>query len=769
MNSTASQTPKPMTIARDSVALAALFAASQGASAQTAPQQASAPGGSDNEILPETVVKSEAENAYNAAQLSSLKATAPLLNTPQTTTVIPKEVFTQQGARNLTDVLKNTPGISYNAGENGFGTNQNNFSLRGTDTTGSIYVDGFRDSGSYSRDIFNLERVEIVKGAAADNGRGTAGGYVNLVSKTPGLENAYSGSTSYAADETDASGRFRTSVDINQVIDGALPGTAFRLNAFLQEGGIAGRNIAEANAWGVAPSISFGLGTDTRLTLSYQHVRQNDIPDWGVNSGVTTNRGFGNVTRVGRDIFHGLTSDYDDTSSNAFLAVIEHDFTSGLKLSNHTRITKTDREADFTMPFGYEDATKTTFRQQRVRYDRENFSFGNQTNLVYEFETGSLKHTLATGLEYSHEKSEANRFGSTNRTGVSASNPNNNPTGFPVPAYGGTGEVTIDTIAAYVFDTVEINEQFQLTGGLRLEHYRAELEGRDALGAIEAANTFDKSDTTLGGKLGLIYKPAENGSIYGSIGVSAMPPGSLLSNADASREGDNGFPGAGAGINNRNASTQMNWNYEIGTKWDFYDGRLSTTAAVFHTVRTDVAISDGRGNMIGEGDQTLSGIELGVAGQITDEWNVFAGFLAMTTERDHFNDFRDAGGRPAIGGQNINGDELAFAPNYSANLFTTYRFPIGLTIGGGMQYVGSSYLGRPDDAERIIPNGTYGKIPDYLTFNALLAYEINPNVTIRFNVDNVFDEVYAVSSNWSGVRSLVGPARTYTISADWSF
>ncbi len=760
---------------RQAVALATLFGVSQ-AHSQT-PAQAK-PEGSDkkksDETLPEVTVSAARGGGYKTDRLTAEKFTAPLVDTPQTFSVIPKELYTQQGARTLTDVLKNTPGISYNAGENGFGTNSNNFSLRGVSTAGSIFQDGVRDSGSYSRDVFNLERVEIGKGPAADNGYGTAGGYVNLVTKTPGLENFYTGSTSYAFDETDASGRFRSSFDMNQAISG---GTAFRLNALFQEGGIAGRDFAEANAWGIAPSISFGLGTDTRTTFSYQHVEQNDIPDWGVPSGnTTTGSGFDGVRRSGRDTFYGLTSDYDDTVSDSFIARIEHDFSAQLTLSNQTRIARTDRRTDFTMPYSYNNAAGTTVRQERTLYDRENFSFSNVTNLSYEFETGPLEHTLSAGLEFSREDADARRYGSTNRT-TSAADPNNDPAGFPVPAFGGIGQADVETYAAYFYDTVKINEQWQITGGLRLEHYDVELVDRNAAG-VPGTNNFGKDDTFLGGKLGVVYKPAENGSIYGSVGLSAQPPASFLSNSDASRTGDNGFPGAGAGLNSRDARTQENLNYEIGTKWDFLGGRLSTTAALFRTERRDVAISGqltpGGPIETGYHDQIIQGIELGVSGNITEEWAVFGGVLLMDSERKVSSKWEDARILANPGDYNaeygsFDGDELAFTPNYTGNLWSTYRFPVGVTVGGGLQYVSSSYIGRPDDAERVIPNGRYGKIPDYVVFNALVAYEVTPNVTVRLNIDNLFNEVYAVSSNWSGVRSALGPPRTYTISADWRF
>ncbi len=767
---------------RQAIALAT-FATAAHAAAQTPAAGPQAPKKEDpqpSHVLPEVEVTASRQGSYKTDRLAAEKFTAPLLDTPQTFSVIPKEVYTQQGARNLTDVLKNTPGISFNAGENGFGTSMNNFSLRGVSTAGSIFQDGVRDSASQSRDVFNLEQVEIGKGPAADNGYGTAGGYVNLVSKTPGLQNFYSGSTSYAFDETDASGRFRTAFDANQVIGG---GTALRLNAFLQEGGIAGRDYAEANGWGIAPSLSIGLGRDTVTTFLYQHVEQNDIPDWGVPSGIAASglNFFNGVDREGRDIFYGLTSDYDDTTSDSFIARIEHSFNGDLKLTNQTRISKTDRRTDFTMPFGYTNATENFVRQERTIYDRENFSLSNITNLSYQFETGSLEHSLSAGIELSREDADARRYGSTNRASTSASDPNNSPIGLPAPAFGGTGQVDVETYAAYAYDTMKINEQWQITGGLRVEHYDVELVDRGPTGAL-GTNNFGKDDTFVGGKLGLVYKPADNGSIYASAGLSSQPPASFLSNPDASRTGNNGFPGAGTGLNSPDAKTQENLNYEIGSKWDFFGGKLSTTAALFRTERHDVAIS-GRltsGGPIETGyhEQIIQGIELGVAGEITEGWNIFGGLLVMDSERKVSSKWEDArilastaAGEPDYNAEfdSFDGDELAFTPNYSANLWTTYRLPVGLTFGGGLQYVSGSYIGRTDDAERIIPNGRYGKLDDYIVFNALLAYEVTPNVTVRLNIDNVFDEVYAVSSNWSGVRSNLGPPRTYTVSADWRF
>lgn len=138
--------------------------------------------------LDDVTVQGQQDKGFKVDKASSPKQTAALLDTPQTVNVIPETLFRQQNARTLTDVLRNTPVISFEAGENGFATGTNNFSLRGFNTSGSLFIDGARDNGSYTRDVFNVEQVEVFKGPAADNGRGGAGGYVNQVTKTPTLE-----------------------------------------------------------------------------------------------------------------------------------------------------------------------------------------------------------------------------------------------------------------------------------------------------------------------------------------------------------------------------------------------------------------------------------------------------------------------------------------------------------------------------------------------------------------------------------------------------
>ncbi len=749
--------------------VAALICAGYGVCAQAQSDTSEKAKTTRNTPALETV---EVRGEFVNREASSSKFTAPLLDTPQTLQIIPSEVFAQQGAQNLTDVLGNTPGISFNAGENGFSTGNSNFSLRGFDTSGSIFIDGARDSGSYNRDVFNVEQVEVAKGPAADNGRGSAGGYVNVSTKTPKLSNFRAASVTYGTDEYDSDARQRATLDVNQQLSS---GTAVRLNVLVEDSGVAGRELANKSSVGVAPSLALGLDSSTRLIFAYQHLEQEERPDWGVPAAMIkgTFRYDATAARADRDNYYGLASDYDDVTSDSLLVRFEHDFSSGVKLSNQTRWGKTDRESRFSSVMGYVPESQEVSTQVQI-YDREATSITNLTNLSAEFATGSVRHNLAAGVELSREESEAGRYGTTNLPGTDVFNPD--PNRAPAAPLNPTqvNKVKVDTQAVYVHDTLTFNDYWQLTGGLRAESYEVEINSLTAAGAPSGAlNGYDKSETTVGGKLGLVYKPSQNGSIYAAVGRATLPAGSFLSNPDISRTGGNAFPGFVAG-----AKVQESTNYELGTKWNFYDDRLIASVAYFHTEKSKVAITgrdegETSDSLKGYGKQIVEGFEVGISGQITENWNIFGGFVLMDSEREH-SEYLDEVRRRANPGDygsvlRTSGDELAFTPKESASLWTTYEFAFGLTLGGGIRHVGDSWAGRPDDASRIIPNGTFGKLPGYTVANLMASYRFNDHIALRLNVDNVTDETYATSLNWPAQRALLGSPRAYLLSADIQF
>jgi catecholate siderophore receptor len=727
-----------------------------------------------------------AAGEYKADYSTSNKITGPLLDTPQTVTVVPGTVIAERGATNLTQALRNTPGITFDAGENGFATSINNFKIRGFDSSGSVFVDGVRNSGSFARDMFNVEQVEVVKGAAADNGRGGAAGYVNIVTKTPTTENFVRGDSSITFDEHGTDPLFRSTLDINQQVGSV----AVRLNGMYEDGGVMGRDVAEANAYGLAPSIAFGLGTETRAIFSYERLQRNDLPDWGVPG--ATVKGLFNYDpaagRASRDNFYGLDTDYDDVVGDRVVARFEHDISDSFTITNQTTWERADREARYTIPTGINGAA-TTATTQLQYYDRVNEAWSNQTNLAGTFVVGGFRNTISTGIEYTREQSDALRFGTLTNPGGSPTDlfdPDPDRFNGPFADPTATNSVDIETIAGYFYNTIDLTRQLSLVGGLRLEHYKVDIKGASVTppaGADTNFIDFSDSETTLGGKIGLVYKPVRDGTLYASYGVSHLPPGSYLSNPDISRTGENAFPGLVPGADPVEIS-----NYEVGVKWDWFGGRLSTTAAAFHTEKDNIAYHGAPGDPdIVYGAQEVQGIELGIAGNLTERWKVFGGLLLLDSERKH----GDAVDRAAIaanatptnplgdyspnpdagfpGASSTDGDELSMTPNFSATLWMTYDVTDKFTFGGGVQYVGDAWMGRPDDALRIIPNGKYGKLPDYFLVNLMASYELTENVDLQFNVDNVLDEEYALTTNWAASRATLGAPRTFRIGTSFDF
>lgn len=730
------------------------------------PVQAAGPVPSSGSIGPGT---GQPADSFKVDNLQSGKATSPLLYTPQTVTVVPAQILKERGATNLTQALRNTPGITFDAGENGFSTSTNNFKVRGIDTSGSIFVDGVRDSGSFARDTFNVDRVEVIKGAASDNGRGGAAGYVNLVSKTPDVENFVRGEAMLSLDDYGGV-RERATVDVNQRIGTA----AVRLNGMIENGDVFGRDVADVEAFGLAPSLALGLGTDTRAIFSYERLERRDRPDWGLPAAMFKDffRYHPTTEGASRTNYFGLSTDHDDVTGQTVLARIEHDLSDSFTISNQTRWSQAERDSKYAAltNTSYNPLTQLVATQRQF-YSRENESISNQTNLTGRFLTGAFQHTISAGVEFTREDSDAGRFGTQNIGGTSVFDPN--PDRFnDLRPLQGVNSVSIDTAAAYLYDTIALTRSLDLTGGLRVEHYDVEIEN-------VGVNPFEHegSETTLSGKIGLVYKPTQNGSIYAAYGVSSLPPGSYLSNPDISRNDGNTFPSFIPGADPVEAH-----NYEIGTKWDWFGGRLSTTAAAFHTTKENVIIGTAANYTYGE--QIVKGLEFGLAGSITEQWKVFGGLTVLDSERNHSaradliasgnnsptGDYSADGAAPGYQAvTSTDGDELAFTPNFFANLWTTYDVTDKFTVGGGFLYVGESYIGRPDDAQRIIPNGKYGELPSYFVVNAMMSYDLTDNVELRFNVDNVFNETYAVSTNWAASRVQLGDPRVYRLSTSVDF
>lgn len=731
-----------------SAAVAAAFIALPAYAQQADADQATKTSGT----LPQITVQGAVET-YKAEKVSSPKFTQPLVDTPQTITVIKKELLHDQGATTLTEALRNTPGVTMTMGENGNTTTGDSIFLRGFDTSGSIFVDGIRDLGTITRDVFNIEQVEVVKGpSGSDNGRGAPSGYINLESKKAKADDFSNASVGMRT-----AGSTRATADLNRQFG---ENSAFRLNLLSDTGGVEERDWVKNKSLGIAPSVSFGLNTPTRVTLNFVHMQQRNRPDGGIPaiglpgyqlSPAMTTAGINSVRRVDRSNFYGSPSDFNDVDANMFTAFIEHDITPNVTIRNTTRYGVTDQEYNLTginaVNFSTAGAIPTdpsTWLVSRSRQgkDQRNEILTNQTNVTANLEAGGIKHSLSGGVEFIYEKQRNNLYNAVaGQQAANLYNPSVHDAFQPLVKSGAKTEGDTTTAAAYLFDTIKINDVFQLNGGVRYEHYSTDFTD------TSTPLNLDASDNLTTWKVGALYKPAPNGSVYVAYAKSEKPPGSdnfTLSNAST----------GGGAINNPNLDPQKAKNTEIGTKWDFLENRLAFTAAVFRTENENAAVqSDPITNEVTAfGKQRVKGVELGLVGQITPAWQISGGITRQDTETVQ--------GTAATTGASLN-----WSPKLTATTWTTYRFPFGLTIGGGARYVDSQLR----SANAAVPTTNVAQLPSYTVYDGMAAYEISKNLTLQLNVYNLTDKFYVQSLNNGGSRFVLGQPRSAFLSANLKF
>ncbi len=692
------------------------------------------------QVMRKVTVRAEGERLQRE-ESSSTKYTQPLIETPQTVVVIPPEVISQRNATTLREVLRNTPGITFQAGEGGGGLpGDQNFTMRGFTARNSVFLDGIRDAGTYTRDAFNLDSVEVAKGPTGTiGGRSSSSGAVNQISKTPHLQDETSGTLGVGAD-----GYRRVTADINRAFGNDA---AFRLNLLYHSSDVPGRDVVENERWGIAPSFTLGLGAASRLTLSYLYQEEDNIPDYGLPWGEFTQGGVTYPTGayranppVDQSNFYGLKNyDFEDLETHVATVKLEHDFGPNARIENITRYLDNERTSAITAP---RPAGRNL--QQRAMGNR---NWTNQTNLVVNFNTGSLRHDLVTGLELAREKTtNRNSAQTTNQPGfdLHAPNPNDRPFGPMPPNTGNPSETELDTIAVYAFDTVELGERWEVTAGLRWDEVDVDFEQR-SYATGERLTRLDKSDGLLSWNAGVVFKPREEASVYLSYNSSQDPTvdagavGAALSESPTSP-------------NNVHLDPEKSRHYELGTKWNLYDANLSFTAAVFRTekrnVRTRLSNDD---PYVLSGKQRIAGIELGIAGNITSRWAAFGGYAYLDSKIEK-------------SANPIEVDaSLLQTPKHSVSLWTTYTLPFDLVVG-----VGAQYLDEVVRSRTATPTGTVEKIlSSYWLIDAMASYELTDSVTLRLNVTNLTDKFYV--DRIGGGHYIPGPGRTASLTADIRF
>jgi len=752
-----------MSVTRSRIAAAVSLALSA-AAAQAQPAD-------ETKTMSKVTVEATDEATPKADRVESPKFTQPLLDTPQTITVVTRQVLQQQGATTLSAALRNTPGVTFLLGENGNTATGDSIFMRGFDTQGSIFIDGIRDLGSVSRDVFNTEQVEIAKGPAGpDYGRSAASGYVNLASKVPLPEDFAAGTASYG---TASNGR--VTGDVNHRFEGT--GAALRLNGMWQDGEVDGRDFIERKGWAFAPSLALGLESDTRAYFYLLHTEQDNTPDGGVptlgvdgfyNAAFDTGGANAGVVprRVDRDNWYGLASDFEDIKGTMFTARIEHDFNDNVSIRNTSRYGKLHQ---FYVLSGVNALTVTnanpdlwTVARTRQSKFQDNTLITNQTNLTANVATGSLQHNITGGIEFINEEQYNPTYVGLG-TPIPAANlyhPNRHDT-LPAYAPARNGVYTrgeTQTAGVYVFDTVTFSEHWEATAGFRVDDFKTDYDS--AILSTLATNPtlpvgtlvpvpLQVKDTLFSYKAGVVFKPVENGSIYLSHAISQQPPGG--SNFTLSTAANN--------ANNPNLDPTEGSNLELGAKWEFRGGALAVTGAVYQSESKNELTPDPVDPTIflQLGKRTVKGVELGLVGKLSDNWEVSAGIAKMDTEVKR-------------GLANQNGLQITWSPDLTFTSWTTYHTSFGLSIGGGFRYVDSVI--RPVTTNGVPPPANLTNMrtaPDYWVADLMASYAINEKISLQLNAYNVTDEFYVAMLNNSGARYSPGAPRSGLLTVNFSF
>jgi catecholate siderophore receptor len=650
--------------------------------------------------LQEVRIVGVAERGYAVKSSSTATKTDTLLrDTPQAITVVTRELMRDQAMQSMADVIRYVPGIVTAQGEG----NRDTAVFRGNSSTGDFFIDGIRDDVQYFRDIYNIDSVEALKGSnAMIFGRGGSGGVINRVSKQPQWLPIHEASLTLGSWNNR-----RATADIGQAVGDNV---ALRVNALIENSG-SYRDGVGIRRSGINPTLAIRAGANTSVVLGYERFRDDRTADRGITSfkgaPVDTDPStfFGNA---------GLSPTW--ARVDAFSALIEHELGDGAMLRNRTRYADYDkfyqniyassvasiRNGVPTLDLGgYNNATQRT-------------NLFNQTDLSLSFNTGALKHKLATGLELGRQQTD------NYRNTAFFTSLGNNTTAYPVPVANPAFDAPVTfrqnatdannhgvaTVASvYAQDQLEFTPQWQAIVGLRYDRFNVDFLNK------RNNDKFDITDSKLSPRVGLVYKPIEAVSLYASYSLAFVPrAGDQLSSLTPTTSA---------------FDPEKFKNLELGAKWDI-NPRLSASAAIYKLDRTNVIVPAATGTtpILVDG-QRSKGVELGLSGDVTAQWSVMGGYAYQDARLT-----AKSGSIPA-------GTTLAQVPTHSMSLWNRYDFTPVIGAGLGLVYRDAIYSSTSNAVT----------LPAFTRVDAALFYALSKQYKLQLNVENLFDKKYFASAN----------------------
>jgi catecholate siderophore receptor len=651
-----------------------------------------------------TIVVTGQKPEYGAQETcTATKTCTDVKDLPQSISVVSESQIEDQALRSIADVLMYVPGATPGTGEG----NRDQITLRGNNSTADFFVNGLRDDVQYFRDLYNAERIEILRGPnAMIFGRGGGGGIVNRVTK----RSSFRPYREFAV-QADSEGGFRLTGDLDQPLG---EGLGLRVNG-VYENGESFRREVELERFGINPVLGAAFG-DTRIDLSYEYFHDRRTADRGVPAFQGRPlRGFD------RTFFGNPEQSFARVDAHVASLAIEHRFSDYVTLRNRTSFGDYDKFYQNIFPGAIDPAgTQVALSAYNDTVERRNLF--SQTDLVLEGDLGGLSHTLLLGFEIGKQDSVSRR-----RNGffVSAGNPSgvgsiNVPLGSPTvdtdvvflpvnnnaartPANFNESDASI--LAFYAQEQLRISDMFEIVAGLRYDRFKLDVLNRNT------GQTFERTDDLLSPRLGIIAKPVPELSLYASYGRSYLPSsGDQFSSLD---------------VTSQSLKPERFDNYEIGAKWEPIRGLLATVA-LYRLDRTNTRALDPVTNLVVlTGAQRSKGLEIGLERNITDKWQVSAGYALQKAEI-----VRTTAAAPA-------GREVPLVPRHQFSVWNRYNVSKSLGFGLGVIAATKSYAS--------ISNAV--TLPGYSRVDAAVFYELADGIEAQVNVENLLGADYFATAH----------------------
>ena len=681
--------------------------------------------------LPEVTVREAAERAdgpvqgYKASRSATFtKTDTPLKEVPASVSVVPAELMKDQVMQSMADVFRYVPGALAHQGE----SNRDQVILRGNSTSSDFYVDGVRDDAQVFRDLYNLERVEVLKGPGGMAfGRGGAGGVVNRVTKMPVF-----GKIAEASLTAGSYNQLRGTVDVGNNVSDSL---AWRLNA-MAEHADSFRDGVGLNRYAINPTVTYVLDARNVLTLGYEHLLDRRTPDRG-NPSIN-----GLPFLLQRGTFFGNASQsHAESKVDGLYAIFNHDFDNGSQLRNTLRVTHYDKFYQNVYPGSAVGTDGSLTISGYNNYNRRTNTF-NQTDVTTRFAAGGMEHSLLTGVELGHQDSYNRRndavFGSAsflNQAGVSASNPLAFASRFAPNSNGGNAQnqVKSNVFAAYAQDQITLAKDWKLLAGLRYDRFSVNFDDqRTVVGGTPLAS-LARTDSAFSPRLGLIWSPTSAQSYYASYSYSFLPSGETL----------------GLAVTTASLAPEKAKNFEVGGRWDVLPG-LQLSGALFRTDKTDVRVADPdhAGFFLKTGKQRATGFELGLQGEVTRGWQVYAAYTDLNARiLQPINTGTAATAVSIIPAGRL----LPLTPQHVVSIWNK------ADLGGGF----SAGLGVIRQSESFATVSNAVRLPAFTRLDAAIYYAFAGGKTrLALNVENLADKTYFPTADADNNLTVGAPRTT---------